>query len=432
MHTGIGALLLISAAVTPLVAQTTPPAGAPGTQASSPLKSTASLSYPGISVLHKGDFAAALPLLEAELKAAPQSRDLLYAKVEALAGLGRFIEARSFAMQAMFSHPAWPEFRYQAGECSWNLGQAQQAVQAWTPLFSDPDWGGLAMAKASRALRASGREEEAKQLVLNAVAKQEKPSPVLLNEALELDRTGPGCIKIIDKLIAADPQSKDDYENLRKLYASIGDGKLLDESLSGSLPVTIPLKERSVLHEVGTLLNPGLFDNDILAKTDDVRTTRESMAPPQVGPPTSETIRTDLGMAVPVVIGVDKMVWMTLDSSTGSCSVSAGAAKAGSLGCFRLSGKGPFGEKTSRAAGDWVIIKKLEIGPVVFQNLPARVMQKNEPGSKDETGVFPLALLRHFGVLLDSPGGRVILYAPRDDGHGSDRGRRCYRPMPVE
>ncbi len=370
--------------VQPKPASDAPAVTAPAAASAEPAKKS-----PGVELVDKGDYSAALPLLEAELKAAPQSRDLLYAKVEALAGLGRFIEARSFAMQAMFSHPAWPEFRYQAGECSWNLGQAQQAVQAWTPLFSDPDWGGLAMAKASRALRASGREEEAKQLVLNAVAKQEKPSPVLLNEALELDRTGPGCIKIIDKLIAADPQSKDDYENLRKLYASIGDGKLLDESLSGSLPVTIPLKERSESIEFAAL---GMGGYNSMSNTFSVDTSTSVVAP--------------------VSINGGGKEWMVMDSGTTVFMVSPSVAKSNGLDPVATAQYIGLGVRGARPS-NWVVIKTLSLGPLTLRDVPAKVIDKQTDFWKTTAGIFPMAALRNYGILYDRRHGKLTLYPPK-------------------
>jgi tetratricopeptide (TPR) repeat protein len=344
---------------------------------------------PGVALVDKGSYADALPLLEAELKADPQSRDLLYAKVEALSGLGHFIEARSLAMQTLFSHKEWPEFRYQAGECSWNLGQAQQAIQAWTPLFSDPDWGDLAITKASRALRASGREAEAKQLVLGAVAKQEKPTPALLNEALDLDGTGPGCLKIIDKLIAADPPSKDDYANLRKLYSSIGDGKLLDESLSGSLPVTIPLKERSESQEFAAL---GMGGYNSMSNT--------------------WSLETNTSVVAPVSINGGGKEWMVLDSGTTIFMVSPSIAKANGLEPVATAQYIGLGTRGTRAS-NWVVLRTLTLGPLTLKNVPAIIIDKQTDFWKTTAGIFPMAALRNYGILYDRRHGKLTLYPPK-------------------
>jgi hypothetical protein len=314
---------------------------------------------------------------------------LLYAKVEALGGLGHFIEARSLAMQTLFSHKEWPEFRYQAGECSWNLGQAQQAVQAWTPLFSDPDWSGLAITKASRALRASGREDEAKQLVLGAVARQEKPAPVLLNEALDLDGTGPGCLKIIDKLIAADPQSKDDYENLRKLYSSIGDGKLLDESLSGSLPATIPLKERSEFQEFAAL---GMGGYNSMSNT--------------------MTVSTTTSVVAPVSINGGGKEWMVLDSGANVFMVSPGVVKASGLAPVATAQYIGLGARGTRPS-NWVVLRTLAIGPITLKNVPAIVIDKQTDFWKTVSGIIPMAALRDYGILYDRRHGKLTLYPPK-------------------
>lgn len=408
MRAWLLAVPLSFAALLPAPAQAPVPSGPAGPVAGQ----QAPKANPGTALVAKGLYAEALPPLEAGLKADPQSRDLLYAKVEALSGLGRNIEARSLAMQTLFSHKDWQEFRFQAGECSWNLGQAQQAVQAWTPLFSDPDWGDLAITSASRALRASGREDEAKQLVLGAVARQEKPAPVLLREGLDLDGTGPGCLKIIDKLIAADPQSKNDYENLRKLYASIGDGKISGESLSGSLPAAIKLKELSIRREVGTLLNPGLLDNDILAKTDDVRTTRESLAPPKVGPPTSTVIQTGRSLTAPVSIDGGPVEWMLLDSSGDTFMVTPKVAKANGL--YSVSTRLPLdsGEDNGGNPSKLVMLRELRMGPLAFKNVPAQVVDRHTDVWKTVAGVFPLSALRRYGILYDPRNGRLVLYQP--------------------
>ncbi len=396
-------LLLFFAALLPLAAQTPPPTGAAASQ-------EAPKTSPGAALVEKGSYAEAVPLLEAELKADPQSRDLLYAKVKALAGMGRNVEARGLAVQTMLSHKDWPEFRYQAGECSWNLGQAQQAIQFWAPLFPDAEWGGVAMASAARAMLASGREQEAKELVLGAVAKQEKPAPVLLRQALDLDRTGPGCLKILGKLMESGPESKDEYLNLRKIYASIGGGKLLDETLSGSLPATIPLKERSGCREVATLLNGSLFDNDILAKTDDVRTTRESLAPPQIGPPTSETIQSGRGLTVPVSIMGGREELMLLDSGAGFFMVSPKVARANGLEPVTAAYPWDFGKQGGERLSKWVVLRELTIGPLTVKNVPAAIIEKQADEWQTIAGVFPLAAMSGYGILFDRRGGRIVLY----------------------
>ncbi len=362
-------------------AQSSPPSSAPSK--AEPKKS------PGVALVDKGSYAEALPLLESELKTAPQSRDLLYAKVEALAGLGRFIEARSFAMQTMFSHPDWQEFRYQAGECSWNLGQAQQAIQAWTPLFPDPDWGGLAMARASRALRAMGREDDARRLVLDAVAKQEKPAPILLNEALDLDRTGPGCLKLIDKLIASDPDSKDDYQNLRKLYASIGDGKLMDSSLSASLPATIPLKERSESQEFAAL---GMGGYNSMTNT--------------------FSIDTSTSVVAPVSINGGGKEWMVLDSGSTVFMVSPAIAKSNNLEPVATAQYIGLGVRGTRPS-NWVVLKTLSVGPLTLKNVPAIVIDKQTDFWKTTAGIIPMAALRDYGILYDRRHGKLTLYPPK-------------------
>ncbi len=59
---------------------------------------------------------------------------------------------------------------------------------------------------------------------------------------------------------------------------------------------------------------------------------------------------------------------------------------------------------------NWVLLKKVEIGPVTIRNVPAKVMTKEDNFYRQVGGVLPLSMLRHHALLYDRRHSKLVLY----------------------
>ncbi len=356
----------------------TPPPGTPPPPARTP----------GEQLVDQKRYADGLATVEAELKTDPDNPALKLARVQALAGLSRYVEARTAAVQAMLAHPTVPELRYWAGECSWMVGMTTQAITLWKPLAGDPTWGTVGVDRAVTALRALGKESEAKELALASLMKPGPASPALLRQALELDRSVENGLKYVDILTQADPLNASDYRNLRKLYEQAGSGTLYEIAPGLQLPATIPLKERSESQEFSSFANGYGGSFNTLSLTTAPR------------------------VVVPVAFSATSSMkeYMVLDTGSDTFMVTSALVKRLGLQPVATAEYVGLGHKGVQAS-NWVLVKELQVGPVAFRNVPAIVIEKGEDFWKETAGIVPLSALKDYGILYNRRKSTLRLYA---------------------
>jgi len=358
------------------------PAPAPAAPAAAPAGEAPAKS-PGQLLVALQQYAQALPLLDEELKTQPKEASLHLAKVEALQGLQRYGEAKAAALQGLFANPTNGELRFEMGHSAFMAGLAAEALQTWKPLLADGDWGQAAVVWSSRGLRALGREAEARELVLGALAKAQKPATGLLEQALLLDPSVAGGLKYIDRLIEVDPADREDYQNLRKLYEQVGTGTLFELSLPGGTPAVLPIKEKSEVKSFSALDG---YNSEVEL---------------------SSATRVVMPVQFPGA-GKGKEV-MVLDSGSDVVLVSPNIVKKLGLQAVSTAEYVGLGYKGSMAS-QWVILRELQVGPLTIRNLPAMVIDKETDFWKETAGILPLSIFRQYGLLYDRRGGKLTLY----------------------
>lgn len=326
-----------------------------------------------VSKLMKAEkYTEALPLIEGELKKSGGSLDWTLDKIDALLGLYRYSEAAKAALDGMAKFPSEPVFRFKAGMVAFHMGSMAQAVQILTPLYDCPDetWAGQAYRRAAIAQTAAGKEDLAKSLLDAALAKLEDPPEALLTYALALERDPSRASAILDRLVAADPTSGQEYRDLKGLYASAGSAGLMEESPLKGVPAVLPLKERS-----------------------DER----------VG------VRSESRVVLPVSLNGTKANWMLVDSGADAVLITHVAAKALDLRPVTSAEYVGLGYKGPRPSA-WVMLKTLQIGDFTLSNVPAMLMDKDTDYWKEMGGIVPLSLFKRHAVLFDRRHGRLSLY----------------------
>ncbi len=206
-------------------------------------------------------------------------------------------------------------------------------------------------------------------------------------------------VKLSDRLIKADPSNKGEYDALKDIFEAAGSGSLFEEAPIKSLPVTIPIKEKSEYKDLSSLT---WGSRDI--GTDRVSTTTQVVVPCSI----------DGSSDMPVL----------LDSGSDTMLVSPEWVK--KLGLKPVAtaeyvGLGVRGPQKS----NWVLLKKVEIGPVTIKNVPAMVISENEDFFKRVGGILPLSILRHHALLYDRRHSKLVLY-PSGTSPASVLGKGTY------
>lgn len=335
--------------------------------------------------LDQDRYAEALTLTEAALKANPASVDDQVFRIEALIGLDRNLEALRYAVPLAGQHPERPDLRYRVGQCAYALGMFPQAVQAWAALYNSPDkdWAGLAYRQSARTLVIQGRELEARKLVADALAKWSQPPVVLLRYSVETDPSVAEGLKHTDQLMALDPKNRAEYESLKTIFTTAGEGELCQEAPQAG-PITVKLKEKSETRSMS-----GLYWGSMDSGTAELMTSSR--------------------VVVSAALNGTKERWMLLDSGSDLVLVSKTAVQ--ELGLQTVSaaaymGIGYEGVKNS----SWVLLKTLTVGGFSLKNVPAMVIEDNDDFWKENGGILPLSLFSAHGVLYDRRKGKITLY----------------------
>ncbi len=331
----------------------------------------------------------ALASAEEGLKADPANPDFGLGKIRALLGLGRPLEAARLAVPLAGRFPDRPEFRYYAGESAFQLAMVPQAVQHWSALLPVAGWSETACRRAVNALLATGKEAEARALLNQTLARFEKPPAGILRLALSLAQRGEEGVRLADRLVLADPANKEEYEGLKRLYASIGAASLFEEKLEAAYPVTLPLKEKSEFRDISSLT----------WGSGDIGTTG---------------VTTSTRVVTPVAVNGTKEKLMLLDSGSDLCLVSPKWVE--ELGLKPVAtaeylGLGIQGSQTS----NWVLLDSVKFGPLTIRHVPAMVISEKEDFFKEVGGIIPLSLLRHHGILYDRRHSKLVLHPTGTD-----------------
>ena len=284
------------------------------------------------------------------------------------------------------------------------MGMIPQAVKNWSVLFQDKEWSELACRRAVLALKAAGKEQQALKLLRKTVAEWKNPPVGLLRLDLNLTTDVAEGVKLSDRLMKADPSNKGEYEALKDIFEAAGSGSLFDEAPVKSLPVTIPIKEKSGFRDLSTL-TWGSMD----IGTSRVTTTTQVVVPCSIDGSSDKPVLLESGSETMLVSDewVEKL-------------------KLKPVATAEYMGLGIHGPRQS----NWVLLKKVEIGPVTIRNVPAKVMTKEDNFYRQVGGVLPLSMLRNHALLYDRRHSKLVLYPSGTSpatvlGEGSYASSRC-------
>ncbi len=262
------------------------------------------------------------------------------------------------------------------------MGMMPEAVRMWAALYANPQWGNLAYCSAATSLIAVGKEDEAKKLMDEALAKIPNPSVGLLLRYLQTHEKAEEGIKIAERLAQIDPANKADYESLRLVYAAVGSGPLNEVVPPEKLPAVVSLKEKSEIVDMSSLTWGG-----------------DSTA----------SVSTSTSVVVPVSFNGGKEKLMVLDSGSDAVLVSPDLVKELSLQPISTAEYIGMGYKGARPS-NWVILKTVKLGSLTVKNVPAMVIDKKSDFWKDISGIIPIRLLKDFALLYDRRKGKLGLY----------------------
>ena len=372
----------------------------------------------GGGAVQKERLEEALARAEAGLKANPGDAALLEAKVDALLGLGRTLEARQTAVAGLSKSPG---LRYRAGICEARFGRMKEAVVAWRPLLADPTLAPEAFYASFQALVASGRIREAEALFSEAESKLPYLPPALVGLAFRLGLAPADLPKKLKAWSEKDPADADFFSTLSQVCGA-ADGPLMAVSSAGKMPLEMTVKERSERIETSSLtwgpvsggpiagsqvtqgptgvLNPSSGSQSYGSGVKDKATTEGQK---------TGTISVAPRPVVEVALNGSKKEPFVLDSAAGAVLLAQRMAKNLDLkplgtGEFRLPGM-----EAPRVA-QWVLIKEMAVGPMTFKNVPALVMDEASEFWKDTGGVLPLWLFREYAVRYDRRHSTLALY----------------------
>lgn len=340
--------------------------------------------------LERGAYPEALGEAEGALAKNPQDLRLQVVKVRALMGLGRTMEAVRLVVPLSGQHPEEPELRYLAGQCAFEMDMVPQAVAMWSALYGRQDgWASEAYVRSAQALLAQGQEAKARELIGQALEKLKQPAPAVFRLALSLTPEAKSCRELVARAAAADPAGRSDWEALERIYAAAGGGRLFEEAPIERGTLEIPLKEKT--ERV-----------DLPAWSEDTKW--------------SSTVSFSSGsrVTVPAVADGGKKEWMLLDSGANVVLITARLARELHLSPIASAEYAGLGYRGA-VSSNWVLLKSLSVGGLLFQNVPAMVLDKDTDFWSELGGIVPLSLFRRHALLYDRRHGKLVLYPSGTD-----------------
>jgi hypothetical protein len=140
----------------------------------------------GAALVAQGKLAEALPLLDTETAQSPGDPKLALVRVRCLFGLARWNEALDAARPLLEKFPADPEIRILVGDLLLSTFHAQEAVETWRPLLTDPIEGERALEKVLGALLAQRKFGEARAILNEGRARRAVLSDASLRFAINV------------------------------------------------------------------------------------------------------------------------------------------------------------------------------------------------------------------------------------------------------
>ena len=180
--------------------------------------------------LLKADFALANQVAGEILKLDPRSVDGRLMRARALAGMGRFNEARADLMEASKVNPNSGNVQFQVGVVQYMERNFKEAEDTFRKLYQTSDYRGLA--GLTEAYAAQNQYDRAIQLLQTEITKAPGNSTVrlfLANMSVRAQKYDQAIVQF-KALIAQDPKREDLYLRLAETYRRNGDLKGASEN----------------------------------------------------------------------------------------------------------------------------------------------------------------------------------------------------------
>jgi tetratricopeptide (TPR) repeat protein len=352
----------------------------------------------------------ALACAESGLALSPKDPALQTVQVESLMGLSRFKEAADVAFPLRSGRS---DMAFASARCLYAMGRFLEAFQVWSSLRADPVWAGPSYERLVEGLDGMGRRQEAKALAGEALERLSAPGPKLVALAASLQEEPGLALGILPRAVPGEPPGMGGATPPAELWRAAR-GPLRECSNDGTLPATLPLEIVSDPVDLFGIATPG---------------PREPKGPAPSAQAYDHGLYTPLppqvmafsGAGLPQEAAVQRLTLsvrmegmgpfpLALDSSSPVLLLSAATAKAMALK--------PLGEGTFRAAGldgalrgRWALVERVELGPLVLSRVPAFLLSGSDT-SGTAAGVFPLHLLRGYGLAVNVAARTLVLHPP--------------------
>ncbi len=331
--------------------------------------------------LNSQRYSEGLKIAEEGLIRFPDNPDLTYGKTLCMMGLFRNREAAELLSPLAARHPERPDFTFTLGEAWFYAGDGQSAMRTWASLFSDPVMAEKAYYSSVKALLSSGREDEARRLADEGLARLPKPSQELIRYKVDLALRASEALPLLDQLTTLDPPNASGYQALRLLYETGGDKEFNE--------MRPPLGQRT--EEIS------------LARTSNPRQGSTVELNMDMGGSTTTTSFSDPVLTTGASINGASPETMMLDSGSSFVFLSPQLAQRLALkpvSTVRYQGLGGAGVIES----SWALLDSLQVGQAVFHNVPAVIVNPKTNLWGEFWGIIPLSLFKHQAVVYDPSG----------------------------
>jgi Flp pilus assembly protein TadD len=315
---------------------------------------------PGLRLASEGRFAQALPLLEAEIQAAPMDPRPRLARGRGLLALGRWEEALTAGRDLVDLVPESDEARLLLGDCLLVRFQAQEAAREYARVRPEGPLGSLALLRRMQALQAAGRDGDALEAARQWEAAGKVPSDEVLGMTSVLETDPARAAAALALLAARSPED----ETVRERLA-------VESALAARAPV----------------VSEGAISSSVKSEI------REIFGEP----------------CIPVRINGGERRWMALDTGAEHPLLKIDTAKKlrlPVLGDATFEGWGYRGAQKTR----YVLMDRLDAAGIPLRNVVGLVDRRSSEFSTNKAGTIGLAPFRGCLVLYDRRHGRFQLW----------------------
>jgi hypothetical protein len=222
---------------------------------------------------------------------------------------------------------------------------------------------------------------------------------------------------LLDKVKPTDSSVTGEVAELKALFSAAG-GDLNQVALAGKTPAVIKIKEKTERVETTSLSWGGSGAGPVYTPGGGagaaVSSSTQGYGAGMKDTSQNEGNRTGTISSAPRAVVEAKLdakreEYMVLDSSSDAVLISARVAKkldAKNITPGAYTGIG----LSSPVASDWIMLSKIEVGPVTFTNVPALVIDEKTAYWKETGGVLPLWLFRDYALHYDRRHSKLTLY----------------------